>query len=57
MNAYTCKVMLEVLDADGEKRILWESERTCLDGAARMREGKATIAGHPVIVLALVLVR
>lgn len=50
-------VFLEVVDADGKTRTLWEDERTCLTSAHNMQKGKLTIDGRPTKVCALICMR
>lgn len=50
----TTLVFLEVIDADGNLRTLWEDETRCLTSAHQMYEGKMTYDGRPTHVKALV---
>ncbi len=47
-------VFLEVIDADGKKRTLWEDTRDCLHKAHLMQQGRMTLDGRPTRVSALV---
>jgi hypothetical protein len=47
-------VFLEVIDADGNLRTLWEDKHDCLHKAHLMQQGKMTIDGRPTKVSALV---
>lgn len=49
-------VWLEVIDADGIERSLWEDEERCLLRAQQMEQGRMTYDGRPTQVKALVCV-
>ena len=50
-------VWLQVVNADGETRTLWEDADKCLTNAHKMQQGKITLDGRPTRVSALVCVR
>jgi hypothetical protein len=52
----TTLVFLEVIDADGDLRTLWEDEKNCLTHAHLMQQGVMTYDGRPTQVKALVCV-